>query len=449
VIRSVRVRIALAVFATIVGLLGVQLFVVLERVERTFQEETDRRLIEELDELGLALRSGQLATWIDAEARRRTKWDELFFEVRDANERLVAASSNVPPEGMPATRPATEEDGVRFREEIHPASRKRHRLVRLAEVERDGFRLQAGASLKYLQKRYWALRWTLFYSLLVIAGLGTGVAYGAATWVLRPLGWMAKRARDLGALREGDLPRTHSGDEIDQLAAVLNEFLRRLRDELTRVRRLTADAGHALRTPLTALRGHLELEAARAGGDADGMGGVLEDVDRLIRLVNDTLALEKLESGNLAGEPAQPLDAGELARELVDHLSLLAEDRGVTLLCRAEKAPVLGRPAEIRRALLNLLDNALRHTPRGGSVEVTVSSSAGLVRIAVRDSGPGLAPEDLERVFERFYSSAGEQGTGLGLPIARAIARAHGGELRASSPGGALFELELPAEPAR
>jgi signal transduction histidine kinase len=446
VIRSVRVRIALAVFTAIVGLLGVQLVVVLERVERTLREEADRRLLDDLEELGRLTDRDQIQAWIDSEVQHNTKWDELFFEVRAGGGR-IAASANVPAGGLPTTRQPTREDGVPFREEIHPQSQKRHRLVRIAELRRNELHYQAGASLKFMQKRYWALRWTLLYSLLLIALLGAAVAYGAASWVLRPLGWMARRAHELGALREGDLPRTRSGDEIDRLAAVLNEFLQRLRDEVARMRRLTADAGHALRTPLTALRGQLELELARAGGDGEAMVGALADVDRLIRLVNDLLTLEKLESERSDADPAESFDAGELARELVEHLSLLAEDRGVELECRTEKTRVMGRPGEIRRALLNLLDNALRHTPRGGSVSVTVSQADGRVRIAVLDSGPGLRPEELERVFERFYSSAGEHGTGLGLPIARAIARAHGGDLRASSPGGARFELELPAAP--
>ena len=112
----------------------------------------------------------------------------------------------------------------------------------------------------------------------------------------------------------------------------------------------------------------------------------------------------------------------------------------------AESAWVDADPGQIRQAILNLLDNALRHTPRGGTVDVDVRVRERMASVRVSDSGAGIAPGDLSRVFERFYSTAADlsRGTGLGLPIARAIARAHGGDLTASSPGGAVFKLVLP-----
>jgi signal transduction histidine kinase len=142
------------------------------------------------------------------------------------------------------------------------------------------------------------------------------------------------------------------------------------------------------------------------------------------------------------------VDLGALAAELVEHLRVLAEDQGVELAGEFPEAPVLGDPGELRQVLLNLIDNALKFTPSGGriDVDVAVDSARGVARVRVRDTGPGVAAADVERVFERFASdrSRSEAGTGLGLAIARAIARAHGGDLRAEPGAGATFQCELP-----
>lgn len=446
---SIRVRIGLAVFTVVIGLLAVQMAVVLERLERDLRYEVDERLREEIHELQPMLGTPQLQTFIDVETMGRTKWNEVFFEIRDGQGRIVAKSHNVADTGLPGMQSAVEGDKeqMQVREEVHPASRKRHRRIRIAETTIGPYRVQMAASLKRQQKRYWLLRRQLLYALLVVATFGAAAAYAVATRALAPVRRATARARELEMLGEGELPRTGSGDEIDALAEVLNDLLRRIRGEVARMRRLTAEAGHALRTPLTAIRGNLELQLGRLPQpEAEVLGAVLEDVDRLVRLVNELLLLEKLESSPDPLPEVELIDVGPLARDLVENLRVLADERDIELECTVEPASVRGDAAQLRQALLNLLDNALRHTPRGGHTTVQVRREHSRVRIAVSDTGPGLGPEEPDRLFERFYSGPGGEraGTGLGLPIARAIARAHGGELHASSPGGALFVLELP-----
>jgi signal transduction histidine kinase len=136
------------------------------------------------------------------------------------------------------------------------------------------------------------------------------------------------------------------------------------------------------------------------------------------------------------------LDA--ITQDVVEALRILADERGLKLTCQLAPAQVRGDAAQLRNAIANVLDNALRHTPGGGSVSVVVSSDVTHVRIAIEDSGRGLSPDQLERVFERFYSERRTAAGGLGLPIARAIAVAHGGTLRASSSAGARFEMRIP-----
>jgi signal transduction histidine kinase len=213
------------------------------------------------------------------------------------------------------------------------------------------------------------------------------------------------------------------------------------------MRRMTADAAHALRTPLTAIRGSLEVMQGSARPDvASALVPTLEAIEDLSTLVNRLLLLERLDAYGTSHERAELVALDRLTKDLVEALEVVASDRGVVLHCECVSAKVYADPQQLRNALANLIDNALRHTPAGGRVDVRLENDGRRARIKVADTGPGLGAEQLERVFDRFYSAPGAgSGTGLGLPIARAIARAHGGELTASSSeGGARFDLELP-----
>ena len=445
--QSIRLRIALAVFTVVVSLIALQIVYVLSRFERSFREEVDDRLEEYVDDLALVIGSDHLEAWIAQTTTGRRHEDEVFVEVLDANGAMVARSHNVPASGLPKP-PLIDPRGSTYWEFPHPNDDGgKDRRVRAVDTRSGQWRLRVGMDLSEVERRYASLRKNLVTSLVLIALVGALAAYLVAARALLPIARIAAQARALGSLPDGTLPRTGSGDEVDRLAAVLNDLLRRIRAEVLRVRRLTADAAHALRTPLTAVRGNLELQAHDSDPEgAESLAVAIEQVDELIRFVNRLLLLEKLEGGFGEMPPSERLDLLAHTRALVDHLDVIAEDSGVTLDCRGESAVVEADPVQIRQAILNLLDNALRHTPRGGKVTVDVGSRAGAAEVTVEDTGPGLPPDQLERVFERFYSTrAGSgAGTGLGLPIARAIARAYGGDVTAASPGGARFVLRLP-----
>jgi len=445
---SIRLRIAFAVFAVVVSLVALQVVYVLERFKYTLTEEVDDRLYEGLADLRVVLSSGNVQDWIDQTVDDPKGEDETYVEIHDAAGRLVARSANVPKTGFPGAIAMPKGAAARAWEFRDPrAKRTSSRRVRALETWVGDHRVSIGMSLKEVQRWYSGLRKNLITSLVVIAVLGALSAYLVAARSLRPVARITAQARALGALADGVLPRTGSGDEIDRLAAVLNDLLQRIREEVMRVRRLTADAAHALRTPLTAIRGHLELDATAEPGASEPIEIAIEQVDDLIRFVNRLLFLEKLESG--LGEPVarEKLDLLSLARALVDHLRVIAEERSVSLDCLGQSAWVEADAGQLRQAILNLVDNALRHTPAGGKVSVEVGVRADGAELVVSDSGRGLPPDQLERVFERFYSTrAGSgAGTGLGLPIARAIARTHGGDVIAtSSAAGARFVLRLP-----
>jgi signal transduction histidine kinase len=446
--RSIRVNVALSVFGVFVLLLVLQGVYVLDRVERGLWREVDQALLGELEEVGAMIAHPERLSALREEIRAADPRDELFVEIRERDGEVWFRSENVPPAGAPGAVLLFPGESPRFWEAVNPASRKQHRRVRFVGVELDGHEIRIGRSLIRVQTVYRRLRANLVSALLLMSSLGAAAAYLVAARALAPVRRIAERAHLLGVTGDGLLPRTGNEDEIDRLASVLNELIERQRNEVVRVLRLSADAGHAMRTPLAAIRGNLELAAARASGEAaEEIGMALELIDELASAVNDLLLLERLDQAPGDALERKPIDLCALARGVVDALRVLAQERGLTVELRCAPVPVLGDADQLQRAFLNLLDNALRHTPNGGRIDVEIEARDGRAFLRVRDSGPGLAAEELERVFERFYSrpTASGAGTGLGLPIARAIARAHGGELRASSPGGALFELELPA----
>jgi signal transduction histidine kinase len=452
--KSIRWRIGLSVFAMVATLHVAISAYVLERFWDTELREVDDDLAADLLALSRLGDDAERAMYVRAETVHDSKWDEEFFQIHDAAGARVVASANVPIEGLGPALGSEELDArrrgaalprVQVWERPHPNSRKGHVRLRVAEASIDGARVVVANTLKARQKAYWQLREQLVWGLGAVAILVAAAAWWVTRRSLLPIHAIIERARELGAAPAGSLPRSGSGDELDRLAEVLNGMLGRIRAEVQRVRRLSADAAHALRTPLAAVRGTLEVHVqGRRPEEVRDLLPALEVLDETTGLVNRLLLLERLQSSGPDPARMRDLRLDVLAREVVDGLALVAHDRKIELECRAQPARVHGDPGQLREALFNLLDNALRHTPEGGRVEVAVETSPREAMLVVEDSGPGLRPDQLERVFERFYSEQpGGRGSGLGLSIARAIAESHGGTLRASSPRGARFELRL------
>jgi len=287
---------------------------------------------------------------------------------------------------------------------------------------------------------------------LLLSGVGSWLLVGRA---LRPMGRIVAEAEGLTAdrLAPGPFsPRAPSDSEIGHLVQALNRMLTRLSDAFSAQRRFAADASHELKTPLTILRGELELALSRPRPAADyeqALRSGLEETLRLSRIV-DGLAL--LARGDAAAAPASvTVPLGTLAQEVAAALASQAEEAGLRLTCRAGAGPdVAGDPDALRRLLQNLVGNALAYTPRGGDVSVSVAPSGAEAVLEVADTGVGIAPDDLPRLFDRFFRAdrarANPGGSGLGLAIAQSIARAHGGRIAAESvPGrGSRFTVTLP-----
>ena len=295
---------------------------------------------------------------------------------------------------------------------------------------------------------------------LILATVG-GYALGRKS--LQPVATMGEAAARIGATTLGErLPVVNPRDELGLLATVFNDLLGRLDTSFEQQRSFMADASHELRTPVSIIRGEAELALARADRPADELRDALATVRgesrRLTRIVDDLFLLARANAGDQPLVPAA-LYLEEVAAESVHVARTLAAAAGVTLRYVPEgELPFRGDEGLLRRMLDNLLGNAIKFSPRGGSVEVTAVRANGSYIIAVTDGGAGIPPEEQPRIFERFYRVAGQAegdagdgtaGAGLGLPIARWIAEAHGGRLDLTRSGatGSTFTAVLPAPP--
>ena len=237
---------------------------------------------------------------------------------------------------------------------------------------------------------------------------------------------------------------------------VAGRALRPVREAFRRQRSFVADASHELRTPLTLLRGNAEIlqlktGAALSAADSLALAEIIRQTGDIERLIGDLSTLARMDEGRLELQPTA-VDVGRLLQTLAENATTLAGSKPLKISLDVEPdLRVLADEARLRELLLALVDNAVRYTPAGGSIVLRGIGNTSHVELSVSDTGPGIPPQHIDRVFERFHRvdasrSREEGGSGLGLAIARAIAEAHGGTVAASSPegGGATFTVRLP-----
>lgn len=317
------------------------------------------------------------------------------------------------------------------------------------------YQVGAAESLAPVHRELSGLRRTLLGSVLFALLLAVSGGWWIARAALRPVGLMAAEARRITDRTPGlRLTSPNPKDELGLLAKAFNDLLARLESALSQQRQFMADASHALRTPVSIARTAIEVTLGRNQRSEeeyrDSLGVVAKQMRKLSRLVEDLFTLARADAAGLSLEQG-PLYLDELVADCVNETRVLAEPKGVGLDWSGPRdLEIQGDERLLRQMLVNLIDNAIRHTPSGGSVRVDVGAGQDAVKVFVTDSGEGIPEEDRERVFHRFVrlnaSRRHFENGGLGLPIARAIAEAHGGTLvlARSDVSGSTFLVRLP-----
>lgn len=322
--------------------------------------------------------------------------------------------------------------------------------------------VQVGSSLEGVEE---ALQRLLFILLVAVPTVLLAASAGGlflANKALRPVDEITKIAREIGS---GDLSRRirvkRVDDELGRLAATFNEMIAKLERSFRQVKRFTADASHELKTPLTILRGEVEVGLKRKRGVKEYqriLASNLEEIGRMSRIVDDLLTLSRADMGEIPLE-REEVEFAAIARGVWEDLQIMATEKGVTLTFADNgSSRVVGDPVFLRQLVLNIAENGVKYTPRGGRVQVQVKGDRGrrLVQLVVSDTGIGIPRKDLKRIFDRFYRvdktrSRQTGGTGLGLSISQWIAQAHGGRIEVESTlgKGSTFTVTLPMHEER
>ncbi|MBV9100804.1 MAG: HAMP domain-containing histidine kinase [Candidatus Dormibacteraeota bacterium] len=285
---------------------------------------------------------------------------------------------------------------------------------------------------------------------VLLAGLAIALAIVAVRRMAAPGRRLVDAARRVESGDYSARVPVRGPAEMRSLARAFNEMSSRLEAEDTRRRSVLADVTHELRTPLTVIRSHAEAIADGVyPADPEHLAPIVNATHNMELLIDDLRTLTLAEAGALRLQ-LEPVDVAVLVNETVDAFSAEARDAGVSLSAHVEAnaGAITADPARIRGVISNLIRNALAHTPRGGALRVEAHPKAGEMVLTVADTGSGVAPELLPRIFDRFVKGATSQGSGLGLAIVRDVVEAHGGRVTAESePGrGTAIHVVLPAD---
>jgi two-component system OmpR family sensor kinase len=295
-----------------------------------------------------------------------------------------------------------------------------------------------------------SLRNLLLLMVPIVLMLCVGGGYLLAGRALRPIESVTAELDSIGPTNlSSRLTAPKVSDEVARLTAVINALLERLERASATERRFASDAAHELRTPLAVLRTGLEVALARdrsAEENRAALGAAHREALSLCRIADELLMLSRLNGEVMVDR--RRLNLRALLGEIAATVGPLAQAREIKLLVSApEDVFVNGNEGHLRRLVVNLLDNALKFTPAGGTIEVGLKSDANRAIIRVADTGEGIHPAELPHIFDRFFRGAGSagDGSGLGLSLCREIARAHGGEIAAANlpTGGSAFVVTL------
>lgn len=447
IISSALTFLILCAFAVVVGQLTTG------KVRSSFDSETANSASELSDRLRIpSLPSSPTTYRISPDINVYAASTEAAIRLFDANRRPVQSTRGAPDFGPPTREGSSEIKGYLVE------TRQTNAPIGINTANPNSVRIpiwvEYARPLAEVKSTIRGVRWFLAIGVFLGTLLAFLAALALAKRSLRPITDLTAAARDIARTGDPDrqVPQPRAEDEVAELAATLNEMLGALESSrseteaaLDRQRAFVADASHELRTPLTAVLANLELLADELDGEErEAAASALRSSRRMRRLVADLLLLARSDAGQ--ERHLAPVDVASVAVDAVGEAgSLSAEHR---LEVDAEPGLVVeGARDELHRLVLNLVENAINHTPPGTLIVVRVGAAGCRVVITVEDDGPGVPPELRERIFERFVRADGDRGgsTGLGLAIVKAVAVAHGGDvvLEDAAPG-ARFVVDLP-----
>jgi heavy metal sensor kinase len=418
-----------------------------------------------------ARRARQIAGTLVAQARRESEailrnqveqlyspeLNDRFIRISRADGQVVYASG-MPRSGLfePAQVPAISGDFLKGAARKVPLAGGSLLIAAVPATGGDGtlYRVEVGISAASAEDTLAQVLAMLAVGLPVAVAVAVAGGFILVRQALEPVERMAVKAQEITQHNLSErLPVVRSGDELERLAISLNHMISRLEDALRGSKQLVADASHELRTPLTVMRGELEglaQDGRLARETREALGSVLEEVERLAEIVESLFSLSRLDAGE--ADAWQRFDLAELAATTAEQMSLLATDKNIRVQCESMPGvTVRGDRARLKQVIVNLLDNAIKYTPRGGQVTLRVRSDGADAVLDVSDTGIGIPAEALPHVFKRFFrvdeSRSREQGgAGLGLSIVKSICAAHGAEVEVlSTPGaGSTFRVRQP-----
>lgn len=462
---SLRLRLTIAyalLQAIVVGVLG---FVLQAAMLRQLETELQNRIELRAQQVELVVRPGTTALTADDLVSAGVNLPPLpgrigpapYVQVLGKDKRLLAASDNLQERPLPLDEASFAAALAGRRSFATAMGDEQHPAIRVLSVPIFADRavigvLQVGRSLRTLEETMAQLR-----ALLVLLGAGALAAAGLTGWLvahqgLRPLISIARQASAISARRDFGRQIRHAGpsDEVGILAETVNQLLARVTETLQSHRDFIADTSHELRNPLLAIQTNLEL-IERVPDRAARLECVQEarqQVERMSGLVADLLMLARIETGQVVER--RPLALDRVVERVAHEVRPRAEGRDIRLE-RLEPIQVMGDEGRLSQVLANLLDNAIRHTPAGGKINVRLERIDGWANLSVTDTGEGICPEDLPRIFERFYRGERgpthrDDGTGLGLAIVKHLTEAHDGRVTAESElgRGSSFTVSLP-----
>lgn len=455
---SLRTRLALLYTSIMGGVLLLFGMAIYLWVSINLTNQIDNTLLGVANRIISSSRAGSVGNLSTIDLPRLDLSADVYIQFWNPTGRLLSTSSNLPksftgpldPVGLNTTRPVYQDVG-------QGSLRRRVLTVPLYVINSDRLvgTLQAAASMAVVDTTQRALLFVLLGGSLIamtIAGLAGWITTKQA---LMPLEVVTQTA--LQITRADDLSRRipYQGppdDEVGQLIHAFNQTLGRLENLFNTQRRFLADVGHELRTPLTVIKGNVDLMRRMNCSDDESMDSIESEVDRLTRLVGDLLLLAQAESGKIP-LAHRTVELDTLLLEVMQQMRVLARDRLELRLGEIDQVLVCGDQDRLKQVLVNLIGNAINYTPPGGEVVVGVGKENNRARLTVSDNGPGIPPEDLPHIFERFYRgeksrtrSRDGKGFGLGLSIAYWIVRNHGGQIEVGprEPNGTTFCIWLP-----